>query len=324
MVERINSVNLIANIVKSSKRNMVRYTFSLRTKAKYIIGLLCLLLLTIIYAPSALTTNSHFDLAKQEVLLRKVGHELLLQSKDSTSRVMPIKKISDHEYQIRFEKELTFQPDTLVQIIKRTLETGGLSNNYIVNVLNCAGPDVLFGYAIFKNEQNNIVPCTKREQPRGCYVINLKFQPTSITSLPRGYLIGGLSIFAFMGILIGSTFKIRKKRKIDIPDPVNNQIQLGNTFFDVEKRQITHAGICTDLTPKENQILQILAHTPNAIIERNRLQKEIWEDEGVIVGRSLDVFISKLRKKLERDESIQLVNVHGKGYRLKVDAPAEV
>lgn len=302
---------------------MARYTFSTKAKVKYIIGLMVLLLITIIYAPSALTTNSHFDLAKQEVLLRKVGHELLLQSKDSTSRVMPIKKITDHEYQIRFENELTFKPDSLVQIIKRTLESGALSQNYIVNVLNCSSPDVLFGYAIFKNEQNNIVPCTGREQPKGCYIINLKFQPTSITSLPRGYLIGGLSIFAFMGIVIGSTFRIRK-RKIEKPFPINNQVKLGNTFFDAEKRQIIHAGIYTDLTPKENQILQILAHTPNAIIERNRLQKEIWEDEGVIVGRSLDVFISKLRKKLERDESIQLVNVHGKGYRLKVDGAADV
>jgi len=71
---------------------------------------------------------------------------------------------------------------------------------------------------------------------------------------------------------------------------------------------------------KENKILLILAQSPNTVIERARLQKEIWEDEGVIVGRSLDMFISKLRKKLEIDPSIQLVNIHGKGYRLEVSA----
>jgi DNA-binding response OmpR family regulator len=74
----------------------------------------------------------------------------------------------------------------------------------------------------------------------------------------------------------------------------------------------------TELTAKENKLLLIFARSPNAVIERTRLQKEIWEDEGVIVGRSLDMFISKLRKKLETDPSIQLINIHGKGYRLEV------
>jgi DNA-binding response OmpR family regulator len=65
-------------------------------------------------------------------------------------------------------------------------------------------------------------------------------------------------------------------------------------------------------------LLYIFASAPNEIIDRNRLQKEIWEDEGIIVGRSLDVFISKLRKKLENDSTVRLVNIHGKGYKLEI------
>ncbi|MEN0056487.1 MAG: helix-turn-helix domain-containing protein [Mucilaginibacter sp.] len=57
----------------------------------------------------------------------------------------------------------------------------------------------------------------------------------------------------------------------------------------------------------------MFAQAPNEIIDRNRLQKEVWEDEGVIVGLSLDTFISKLRKKLENDPSVKLVSIHGKG-----------
>jgi len=63
---------------------------------------------------------------------------------------------------------------------------------------------------------------------------------------------------------------------------------------------------------------RILALSPNEIIERSRLQKEVWEDEGVIVGRSLDMFISKLRKKLEVDPNINIVVIRGKGYKLEV------
>jgi DNA-binding response OmpR family regulator len=72
------------------------------------------------------------------------------------------------------------------------------------------------------------------------------------------------------------------------------------------------------LTIKEAKLLSIFAANLNQIVDRNRLQKEVWEDEGVIVGRSLDMFISKLRKKLEQDPNVKLTNIHGKGYKLEV------
>lgn len=65
--------------------------------------------------------NNDFDISRREVLLRRIGHELLLQSGDSTSRILPVKKIAENEYQIRFEHELTFQPDSLVNTTRRLL-----------------------------------------------------------------------------------------------------------------------------------------------------------------------------------------------------------
>ena len=53
-------------------------------------------------------------------------------------------------------------------------------------------------------------------------------------------------------------------------------------------------------------------------IGRDQLMKEVWEDEGVIVGRSLDMFVSKLRKKLQADPRASILNVHGKGYKLVI------
>ncbi len=73
-----------------------------------------------------------------------------------------------------------------------------------------------------------------------------------------------------------------------------------------------------ELTTKENQVLKILASNLNETLSRDQLQKEVWEDEGIFVGRSLDVFIFKLRKKLEVDPGIRIVNVHGKGYKLDI------
>jgi DNA-binding response OmpR family regulator len=75
-----------------------------------------------------------------------------------------------------------------------------------------------------------------------------------------------------------------------------------------------------ELTGTETRVLLIFAASPNETIERSRLQKEIWEDEGVIVGRSLDMFISKLRKKLELDPNIKIVVIRGKGYKLEISS----
>jgi DNA-binding winged helix-turn-helix (wHTH) protein len=288
-------------------------------KRRYMMPILFLLTGTIIFAAFGFTGNGNFDLAKQQILLRNIGHEILLHAGDSTSRVLPVQEIAPHEYQLRFENEFSFQSDSLVKIIRRSLEKDQLAEDYIVNVLSCSGKEVLFGYAISRKEQNNIVPCSGRKQLRGCYLINIRFQNTDIAPIPNGYLVGGLSVFAFIGLLaVRRPLKIKRSR-VGATDTNTAILQVGHTLFEPGKKQISISGITTELTPKENKLLKIFADSPGELIERNRLQKEIWEDEGVIVGRSLDVFISKLRKKLEGDASIQVVNVHGKGYRLQIN-----
>ncbi|MES2004806.1 MAG: winged helix-turn-helix domain-containing protein [Bacteroidota bacterium] len=288
------------------------------TKRRYMLPIVFFLTGAVICAAFGFTGNANFDQAKQQVLLRNIGHEILLHAGDSTSRVLPVQEIAPHEYQVRFENEFTFQTDSLVKIIRRSLEKDYLAEDYIVTVLNCSGKEVLFGYAISRNAQTNIVPCLGRKQPRGCYLVNIRFQNTGIAPIPNGYVVGGLSVFAFIGLLAARPFRIKWSR-VRTPDTNAAILQLGHTLFEPGKRQITISDITTELTPKENKLLKIFADSPGELIERHRLQKEIWEDEGVIVGRSLDVFISKLRKKLEGDASIQVVNVHGKGYRLQIN-----
>lgn len=305
-------VNKIVNFVNSTLYDMAHYKTVWNTNARYLLVFASLLLCTLVFAAFSLVRNNDFDLARQEILLRKIGHEVLLQSGDSTSRVLPVKKIAENEYQLRFENEFAFQPDSLVKIIGRSLDKDQLAHNYIVNVLNCTGKEVIFGYAIYKNTQDNIVACSGRIQPKACYLIDVKFQDEGIITSQKGYLLGALPLLALVGLLITRSVKIQSKRAYQ-------QLRLGNTLFDVQKRNLVFAGIATELTAKESKLLLIFAQSPNTIIERARLQKEIWEDEGVIVGRSLDMFISKLRKKLENDSSVQLVNIHGKGYKLEMN-----
>jgi hypothetical protein len=288
-----------------------------KNSATYLLGFISLLLITLFCAFS-ISGDDSYDLAKQEIILRKIGHEVLLNSGDSTSRVLPVRKIAAGEYQITFENEFTFQTDSLVKIIRRSLIKNNLPRDYIVNVLSCKHTGVLFGYAISGNEKNNIIACSRRKQPKSCYIIDIKFQDAaSFTPVQKGYLIGSIPLLAFVGLLLFRSVKPRKSNGAAL-NATPSTLQIGNTLFDTQKRKLITGQTTTPLTVKECKLLAIFAQSPNMVIERNRLQKEIWEDEGVIVGRSLDMFISKLRKKLESDSSLQLVNIHGTGYKLQI------
>src|SRR5678815_5525615 len=129
----------------------------LPVKRKHLGGLFLFTFIAIICVAFSMTGNDDFDFARREILLRRIGHEILLQSGDSTSRVLPVKKIAKNEYQISFENAFTFQPDFLVNTTQRLLAKDPLAIDYVVNVLNCANASVAYGYAIKKNKKDDIV-----------------------------------------------------------------------------------------------------------------------------------------------------------------------
>ena len=289
----------------------------LPVKRKHLGGLLILTFISIIGVAFSMTGDDDFDFARREILLRQIGHEILLQSGDSVSRVLPVKKIAKNEYQISFENALTFQPESLVNTTQRVLAKDPHASDYVVNVVNCADASVAYGYAISKNKKDDIVACKGRRQPIACYMINIKFKPTGIITAKNGYLLGSLAVLAFVGFVF---FKSVKPRNA-LPDSQHTGVfTLGSMSFDAETRKLMQDEKTIDLTRTETRVLRIFALSPNEAIERSRLQKEIWEDEGVIVGRSLDMFISKLRKKLEFDPNIKIVVIRGKGYKLEISA----
>ena len=287
-------------------------------KRKYLFGCLLLMFVATISVAFIVGGSDDFDIARREILLRRIGHEILLQSGDSTSRVLPVKKIAENEYQLSFENAFTFQPDFLVNTTQRLLAKDPLAGDYVVNVLNCANASVAYGFAVSKNKKDDIVSCKGRSQPIGCYLINIKFKPRGIITAKDGYFLGGLSFFAFVGFVFLRSAKPRKA--LPGSPPPTGRFTLGSMSFDTETRKLMMNGKTIDLTRTETRVLRIFASSPNEAIERSRLQKEIWENEGVIVGRSLDVFISKLRKKLELDPNLKIVVIRGKGYKLEISA----
>lgn len=294
----------------------VRNLFS--NKRKYLFALMLLLCISVISVAFSMNSDG-YDISRREILLRQIGDQILLQSGDSTSRVLPVKKIAENEYQISFENQLSFQPDSLVNTTQRLLAKDPLTKDYVVNVLNCGNASVAYGYAISKNKKDDIVACLGRKQPVACYTINIKFKPSGTNRVKNEYLLGGLLLIGLVGfIFFRSSGKPQQDQTLPESEPADT-FTLGAMSFDEKTRKLVMNGNTIELTKTETRVLRIFALSPNEPIERSRLQKEIWEDEGVIVGRSLDMFISKLRKKLELDPNIKIVVIRGKGYKLEIN-----
>lgn len=83
-------------------------------------------------------------------------------------------------------------------------------------------------------------------------------------------------------------------------------------------------GEKTELTSKESDLLLLLHNSVNNTVERDVILNAVWEDEGDYIGRTLDVFISKLRKKLMADSKIRILNVRGVGYKLIVNSTEDL
>ncbi|MFW5820283.1 MAG: response regulator transcription factor [Bacteroidota bacterium] len=94
---------------------------------------------------------------------------------------------------------------------------------------------------------------------------------------------------------------------------------LGEFTFDAQKQTLKHGNHIQKLTTKETDLLNLLCNNKNRVLERNFALKAIWIDDNYFNARSMDVYITKLRKYLKPDPKVQIINVHGKGYKLVVE-----
>ena len=92
--------------------------------------------------------------------------------------------------------------------------------------------------------------------------------------------------------------------------------QLGRFVFDTQRQLLTIGEKQTKLTTKENELLALLCSHANEILQRDFALKTIWIDDNYFNARSMDVYITKLRKHLKDDDQIEIINIHGKGYKL--------
>ncbi len=111
-----------------------------------------------------------------------------------------------------------------------------------------------------------------------------------------------------------------KRVNIRTEIPEEKVFNVSTFIFDTENLTLTFNGNVQSLTKKEAQILKILYKFKNQVLPREVILNTVWGQDDYFVGRSLDVFITKLRKYLKEDERIQILNIHGVGFKLEIKA----
>jgi DNA-binding response OmpR family regulator len=101
-----------------------------------------------------------------------------------------------------------------------------------------------------------------------------------------------------------------KKKKLDAI------VQIGNYKFDTIKRNLVIDKSIIKLTSKENQLLSLLISNKGEILKRNEALKKVWKSDNYFNARSMDVYVSKLRQHLKEDKSIEIINIHGEGFKI--------
>lgn len=295
-----------------SKTRLIRFTAA--------IAICCAIFFLVAFVTNR--SDSELTSKRLNIAVRAIGHELLLQSGDSTSVVSPVIEKSNHVFVLEFENELKFQPDTLVALAKRTFEKTGISK-YTVTVYECLRPTIVYGFEV-NPPNNSISPCNGRTQPKDCYTIEIAFGDLPSTTEFNPNLALGISgilavlAFALISTNLGSGKSEQAAQQAAVSNERNQvPFRIGRFEFDTKYQRLKIGDVTISLTDKEYRILSLLHRNMGQLTPREELIQEVWTDDGVITGRSLDMFISKLRKKLGADPDLRIATIHGKGYILE-------
>ena len=271
----------------------------------------------------AIANNENFRFAeKANIALRRTAHLLLAINGDSTSMIPPVKQLDANTFSIRMEH--VFDYENLPELLKQSLQMQQIGRGYNVAVVSCKSGDLQLGYNFLDLNQKGGVPCRGRARQPGCYELQISFLPEKMEAstgnnwwaLPFGTLLAGL------GYIVWKKNRHTKQSEpvaeTPMVEPIKPHILIGNATFDVTNQTLASGGSLHQLTYRETKLLALFTKHINQVLDRDFILKSVWEDEGVFVGRSVDVFVSRLRKLLAHEPAVKISAVHGVGYKMEI------
>ena len=262
---------------------------------------------------------------QMRVFMRSLGHDVLLAHGDTTSRILPIKKEGDL-YIIRFDTEFQLISSSLIAIVDESVKRNGIATDYLVEMEQCDTKEIVYSYQVNGDVDLSAIACVSRALLNACYSLRFSIMDGNrdigelyaITdrSSPIGsearsdFSMFSWAIPIFLLLGLGAFFYRRN------PLTESHLLSIGAYQFDTHNMILSRAGEDIVLTSKESDLLAYLLSSANTTITRDDILRKVWGDKGDYIGRTLDVFISKLRKKLEGDPNVKITNIKGVGYRL--------
>lgn len=307
------SVKEVSTLVKSHKIVCSLQKIMSKKRVYSFIVLAIVVLFIWIFSDVDEKKDDFSELAK--ISLREVGNQLLLSNKDTTSLVLPVVFLGNSKYELSFESELSFLPNDLVASAKASFEKTALSKKYRVEVIQCIDKEVAYSYEMNIEDAQTIIPCSGRFLSKKCYTVQFRFLDKKESFFSKKVL---LYIGIFIASLLIQIFFFQRKKPQEAITQKKDYTTLGHFYFYPKQNKLVKQATEIRLSKKECELLEIFVANPNQILKREDLTKRVWEDNGVFVGRSLDTYISKLRKKLKEDSSIKITNIHGVGYKLEI------
>ncbi len=286
---------------------------------------ICTLYLVLIsFIGSSKTDKKTYSDSELKLFVRMLGDKVLLDmAEDSTSRVLPVQKLGDYEYLLTFATPFKLNPDKLVETVRKLMEESDIVNSFFVEVFEPNNTEATYSFKIDPLGLNDMIACKTRDYPVNSYSIKLeilKFKTNETRPIEKS----DANFGALWAVVIGSIFcgiliLVYFKPKLKVGTSKKEEaVQLGSYQVNFVQDELQFGQERLELTSKESNLLKLLYQHMNTTVARDEILHEVWGDEGDYVGRTLDVFISKLRKKLDKDEAVKIVNARGVGYKLVV------
>ncbi len=235
--------------------------------------------------------------------VRAIGHDLLSANGDDHSVVPPVEQAEAGSFRLRLDRPVVIDPDALSEIALKRISPE-VSGEAFVKVADRATGEIVYEFKIDQAGEH-IIPCLGRMLKVSNYDVLVDFEPGTSELLSSVNVAG---IFASAIIVFTAFIFLRRE---------NTEGQSNELRADINTNRLHCGNVQVKLTDKEMEIFSILNEREGELVLRDELLAAVWYEKGVITGRSLDTYISRLRKKLQQVSSSQIVNEHGKGYRLE-------
>lgn len=235
---------------------------------------------------------------------------------DTISDKASVEKVSSNYFFVTTNSSAS--SETIDTLIQKEFSARNLKLDYELGIYNAEDDSLMHGEYVQEHlpvAGNYAVEQDQDQVPKNFAVLF----PTK-----KSFLLGKLDLWLFVVlilILISSYYLHpyfhSSSREIQL-QATASQINLGKTSLDYHNQNLVVDGNIQPLTYKENKILKLFFENPNQVIEREVFLEEVWQRDGFFTARSMDVFISKIRKYINPDQSIKIVNLRSIGYRLHV------